>query len=161
MKDTGKFPATYVELSSTKLRKCIRPSRRSFCYQQALSLPRLELSSSYISIRPGTSSTDIPVHRSISNSPTISSLTPLFQVITQASSTDTAQATASPGSNHTGTSLFHTVLPSSTSTAYPVTSAAVTSASVAAPSEKSVGDRSQVPLAAVAVVLVAGLVGVK
>ncbi len=106
--------------------------------------------------------TDISVYRTISEPPTTSSLTPLFQVTTQAPSTETVQATTFPGSNHTGTSLFHTVLPYATTTAYPVTSAAVTSASVAAPSEKSVGNHSQVSLAAaIVLVLVGGMVGVK
>ena len=66
-------------------------------------------------------------------------------------------ATSSP----TETSLFHTVSPFATSTAYPATSAAVTSKSVATASKKSVAGHSRVPLAAAAVLgLVVGLVTV-
>ena len=103
--------------------------------------------------------TNISISRNNVSSPSTFSATPLFQVATQASYTGEVQeaATSSP----TETSLFHTVSPFATSTAYPATSAAVTSMGVPTVSKNSVAGRSQVPLGAAAVLgLVVGLVTV-
>ena len=100
-------------------------------------------------------STKIQISRNNISSPTTFSAMPLFQVVTQTSSTGAEQtATSSP----TETSLFHTVAPFATSTAYPATSAAVRSRSVAMASKKSVAGHFRVSLGAVAVLgLVVGL----
>ena len=102
-------------------------------------------------------STNISISRINSSSPSTFSATPLVQVVTQTSSTGAVQAaTSSP----TESSLFHTVAPFATSTAYTATSAAVTSRSVATASKKSVAGHFRVPLGAAAAVLglVVGLV---
>lgn len=93
----------------------------------------------------------IMISRNTSSSPTTSSLKPLSQVLTRASSTELIQPTTSLVSIPTGTPLFNAVTPYATSTTYPATNAAVTNMGVATVLKKSFPGQFQLPFAAAVV----------
>ena len=106
---------------------------------------------------------DSVLFRKNSTSLPTSSFTPLFQPVSQTSSTEPGASQTSLMSNPTGTPLFHVMSTSATLIGYPTTtSAAATSDVVATGSKKSGAGRFDVPLPATVAVLgmVVGLVAV-